>query len=81
MTDIMEVFMDDLYVYGTSFNHCINNHNKVLQRCEDIDLVLNWRKCHFMVQDGIVVSHKISCKGIHVDKEKNRSNRKATTFM
>jgi hypothetical protein len=34
------------------------------------DLVLNWEKCHFMVQEGIVLGHKISEKGIEVDKVK-----------
>jgi len=32
--------------------------------------VLNWEKCHFMVRDGIVLGHKISEKGIEVDKAK-----------
>ena len=32
---IMEVFMDDFAVYGTSFDNCLYNLNKVLQRCED----------------------------------------------
>ncbi|XP_024006535.1 uncharacterized protein LOC112083043 [Eutrema salsugineum] len=43
---------------------------KVLQRCEDKHLVLNWEKCHFMVCEGIVFGHKISGKGIEVDKAK-----------
>ncbi|KAF8115977.1 hypothetical protein N665_0024s0004 [Sinapis alba] len=42
----------------------------VLQRCEDTNLVLNWEKCHFMVKEGIVLGHKISEKGIEVDKAK-----------
>jgi hypothetical protein len=32
------------------------------------DLVLNLEKCHFMVREGIVLGHKISEKGIEVDK-------------
>jgi hypothetical protein len=60
--------------------HCLNNFNEVLKRCEDTNIVLNWEKCHFMVQEGIVLGHKISGMGIEVDKaKKNRSNRKATT--
>jgi hypothetical protein len=34
------------------------------------DLLLNWEMCHFMVQEGIVLGHKISVKGIEVDKAK-----------
>ncbi|GJT03227.1 reverse transcriptase domain-containing protein [Tanacetum coccineum] len=43
---------------------------KMLQRCEDTNLVLNWEKCHFMVKEGIVLGHKISKSGIEVDKSK-----------
>ena len=34
------------------------------------NLVLNWEKCHFMVQEGIVLGDRISARGIDVDKEK-----------
>jgi hypothetical protein len=57
---IMEVFMDDFSMYGTSFDNCLYNLNKVLQRCEDQYFVLNWEKCHFMVSEGIVLGHHIS---------------------
>ncbi|RVW29283.1 Retrovirus-related Pol polyprotein from transposon 412 [Vitis vinifera] len=39
-------------------------------RCIEKDLVLNWEKCHFMVQQGIVLGHIISKNGIEVDKAK-----------
>jgi hypothetical protein len=39
--EIMEVFMDDFSVYRKTFNHCIENMDKVLQRCQEKDLVLN----------------------------------------
>ena len=32
--------------------------------------MLNWEKCHFMVQEGIVLGHQISARGIEVDKAK-----------
>lgn len=68
--DIMEVFMDDFFVYGTSFNNCLNNLDKVLQRCEETNLVLSWDKCHFMVKEGIVLGHKVSGREIEVDRAK-----------
>jgi hypothetical protein len=46
------------------------NLDKVLRRCQEADLVLNWEKCHFMVREGIVLGHKISDKRIEVDKAK-----------
>ncbi|GJR75200.1 reverse transcriptase domain-containing protein [Tanacetum coccineum] len=66
----MEVFMDDFSVFGNSFKNCLSRVDKMLQRCEDTNLCLNWEKSHFMVKEGIVLGHKISKKGIEVDKAK-----------
>ncbi|GKB03489.1 reverse transcriptase domain-containing protein [Tanacetum coccineum] len=68
--DFMEVFMDDFSVFGNSFDQCLNNLDKMLGRCKETNLVLNWEKCHCMVKEGIVLRHKISGKGIEVDKAK-----------
>nr|GEX65002.1 hypothetical protein [Tanacetum cinerariifolium] len=43
---------------------------KMLKRCEDTNLCLNWEKSHFMVKERIVLGHKISKEGIEVDKAK-----------
>nr|CAN66653.1 hypothetical protein VITISV_014606 [Vitis vinifera] len=67
---IMEVFMDDITVYGGTYEECLVNLEAVLHRCIEKNLVLNWEKCHFMVRQGIVLGHIISEKGIEVDKAK-----------
>ncbi|GKB50066.1 reverse transcriptase domain-containing protein [Tanacetum coccineum] len=59
----MEVFMDDFSVFGDSFDSCLSNLEKMLKRCEDTNLVLNWEKCHFMCREGIMLGHKISKSG------------------
>jgi hypothetical protein len=51
--NIMEVFMDDFSVYGKNSEECLKNLDKVLKRCQETHLVLNWEKCHFMVREGI----------------------------
>nr|GEV54143.1 reverse transcriptase domain-containing protein [Tanacetum cinerariifolium] len=66
----MELFMDDFSVFGNSFETCLFRLDKMLQRCEDTKLCLNWEKSHFKVKEGIVLSHKISRNGIEVDKAK-----------
>ncbi|GKF17519.1 reverse transcriptase domain-containing protein [Tanacetum coccineum] len=66
----MEVFMDDFLVFGDSFDSCLSNLEKMLKRCEDTNLVLNWEKCHFMCREEIVLGHKISKSGIEVDHAK-----------
>ncbi|RDX74154.1 Retrovirus-related Pol polyprotein, partial [Mucuna pruriens] len=70
LQDCIEVFMDDFTVYAESFDACLNNLSKVLKRCTDTNLVLNFEKCHFMVTEGIVLGHLVSNRGIEVDKAK-----------
>ncbi|RDX92983.1 Retrovirus-related Pol polyprotein, partial [Mucuna pruriens] len=70
LQDCMEVLMDDFTVYAESFEACLNNLSKVLKRCTDTNLVLNFEKCHFMVIEGIVLGHRVSNRGIEVDKAK-----------
>ncbi|GJV42748.1 reverse transcriptase domain-containing protein [Tanacetum coccineum] len=67
---MMEVFMDDFSVFGNSFENCLSRVDKMLKRCEDTNLCLNWEKSHFMVKEGIVLGHKISKNRIEVDKAK-----------
>ena len=57
-------------IYGNSFTSCMDNLKRVLQRCKETNLVLNWEKCHFMVKEGIVLGHKVSSKEIEVDRAK-----------
>ncbi|GKE53984.1 hypothetical protein Tco_1489140, partial [Tanacetum coccineum] len=49
-----------------SFSSCLSHLDKMLKRCEDPNLVLNWEKFHFMVKEGIVPGHKISKSRIEI---------------
>ena len=62
--------MDDFIVYGSSFDICLDSLEKVLNRCIETNLGLNFEKCHFMVEQGIVLGHIISNKGIEVNPAK-----------
>ena len=62
--------MDDFTVYGSSFDSCLASLSRVLHRCIETNLVLNFEKCHFMVEQGIVLGHVVSNKGIEVDPAK-----------
>ena len=43
--------------------------------------MLNWEKCHFMVMEGIVLGHRISERGIEVDKAKIETIEKLLTHL
>ncbi|XP_035837089.1 uncharacterized protein LOC118485000 [Helianthus annuus] len=66
----LEIFMDDFSIFGSSFDTCLDQLEKVLKRCVEKNLVLSWEKSHFMVQEGIVLGHVVSSRGIEVDRAK-----------
>ena len=57
-------------ILGNSFDNSLENLRSVLIRCGETNIMLNWEKCHFMVQEGIVLGLRISERGIEVDKAK-----------
>ena len=67
---ILEVFMDDFSIYEDTYESCLEYLERVLERCEENYLVLNWENCHFTVIQGIVLGHIVFNKGIEVYKEK-----------
>ena len=70
LEECTDIFMDDFMVYGNSFESCLRHLDVVLKRCEEKNLVLNLKKFHFIVPDGIVLGHVVSERGIQVDKAK-----------
>lgn len=68
--DCLEVYMDDFTTYGQTFNEANFFWDKVVQRCKDYNLSLNSEKCFIMMQEGVVLGHFISSKGIEVDPTK-----------
>ncbi|XP_075100112.1 uncharacterized protein LOC142176406 [Nicotiana tabacum] len=66
----LEIFMYDFTLFGKTFEDCLYHLTPGLKKCEETNLILNWEKYHFMVTEGIVLGHKISAKGIEVDKAK-----------
>jgi hypothetical protein len=44
-------------------------HSRIaLKWYQMVDIVINWEKRHFMVREGIILGHKISEKGMEVNK-------------
>eukprot|EP00253_Pinus_taeda_P030101 PITA_30101 len=68
--DCVEVYMDDFLVYDNSFDHALDNLERVLKRCIESNLSLSNEKCFMMLNEGIVLGHYISSQGITVDPAK-----------
>nr|GFA09696.1 reverse transcriptase domain-containing protein [Tanacetum cinerariifolium] len=66
-------FMDQMLerLAGNQYYRFLDGFSeKMMKRCEDTNLCLNWEKSRFMVKEGIVLGHKIFKEGIEVDKAK-----------
>eukprot|EP00253_Pinus_taeda_P003091 PITA_03091 len=50
--DCVEVYMDDFTVYGDSFEEALENLEKVLIRCKEINLSLSHEKCFMMFTEA-----------------------------
>lgn len=74
--DIIGVFMDDFLVFGDSFECCLSNLENILTHYEETNLVIGWEKYHFLVNEGIVLGHKIFQAGIEVDRVKLETTEK-----
>lgn len=70
--------MDDSLVFGDLFDLYLKNLKSVFIHYEGTNLVQNQEKCHFIIQEGILLGHKISHKGIEVDKAKVETIEKLT---
>ena len=57
---IIEVFMVEFSVSRGTFDLRLDRLAKVLHRCEEVNLILNWETCHFIVQDRVVLGHMVS---------------------
>lgn len=65
--DIVEhtfkVFMDDVLKFRESYDDCLHNLENMFKIYEETNLVLNYEKCYFMVQKGIVLVYRSLGKG------------------
>lgn len=68
--DFMEVFMDDFSMFGDNFEFCLKFLKLMLKCCVWANLLLNWEKIPFTVEEGIVLGHKIFKIEMKVDKVK-----------
>ena len=57
-------------MFGEFFENCLLNLTNVMKKCIKSNLVLSLEKSNFMVQEGVVLGHKVSTFGLEVDRAK-----------
>lgn len=62
--------MDDLTIYGDTYDEVLTHLTKVLKIWKDHNSSLSNEKCYMMMQEGVFLNHHVSQQGIHVDPMK-----------
>ena len=62
--------MDDFTVYGNTYQEALDNLEKVLIRCQKMNLSLSHEKCKMLLTEGVVLGHHVSSEGIKFDPAK-----------
>ena len=68
--EICLVYLDDIIVYGKSFEEMINNLDQVLRRFADAGLKLKPRKCQLFKKEVEFLGHVINESGVSTDPGK-----------
>jgi hypothetical protein len=58
------VYIDDIVIYSQSYEDHFNHLDQVLQACEDANLTLSPKKCHFMYTSILLLGQKVSRLGL-----------------
>ncbi|GJX23761.1 reverse transcriptase domain-containing protein [Tanacetum coccineum] len=68
--EFVKVFMEDFSVFGDFFDKCLNNLNKMLQRCKDAHLVLNWKNVTSWSKKELFLDTKCLAQDLKLTKQK-----------
>jgi hypothetical protein len=66
----VEVFIDDIAVWGKTLQEHDERLEKVLDRCRAEGIHLNKSKCHFRVREAKYLGHVLSADGLKIDPDK-----------
>jgi hypothetical protein len=67
VNDSLEIYMHDFMPHGNTFDMALANLEKVLKCYKNTHLSLSTKKCHMMMDEGVVLSHYLSSIRIWVD--------------
>jgi hypothetical protein len=62
--------MDEFNVYGHTYQEALDNLEKILIICQEMNLSLFHQKCKMSLTEGVVLGHHVSSEGIKVDPAK-----------
>lgn len=66
-----EVFIDEFSIFSDIFSKCLYHLKLVIVRCKEKNLIINWKKYHFIIKHGIILEYIILNKEIELIKKKS----------
>jgi len=70
---ILEIYLDDVLVYGTSEEDFLANLERTFERMHEYNFTLHPDKCEFGMSAVEYVGHTIDDKGVHFSVEKRET--------
>jgi len=64
VNDSLEIYMNDFMSHGDTFDMALANIQKLFKCCKQTHLSLSPKKCHMMMDEGVVLGYYISFTGI-----------------
>ena len=58
--------MDDFMAYGNTFQEALDNLEKVLIQCQEMNLSPSHERSKILLTEGIILGHYVSSQGIKV---------------
>jgi hypothetical protein len=65
----LEIFIDNFCVFSSKEDH-FEHLRLTFEKCRESSLCLHPEKCFFGMQQGVLLGHIVSSKGVEVDKDK-----------
>ena len=73
------IYLDDIIIFGKTFEDMINNLDKVLNQLKSAGLKLKPRKCQLFAKEVEFLGHMITSEGIKTDPKKTKAVREWPT--
>lgn len=70
ISKICLVYLDDVIIFGKTFEEMVKNLKKVFSRLRSVNLKVNPKKCVFFSREVKYLGHVISSEGVTTDSEK-----------
>ena len=64
------IYLDDITMFSKSYPDHLQHLRKVFLKCKKIGISLNPKKSHFAMEEGKLLGHIISERGIKIDPDR-----------